>query len=772
MDAPVTPSPVGLTLAEQARLLAEQSREIVFRYRVAPQQAYEYVSPACSTILGYQPEEFYANPCLGSELLFPEDRALLCKLSTNGPGPHRLRLRYLHRDGHMVWIDQQLRVSFDAAGQPQLIEGSGCDISASVAVETQLKLLSTAIEAAGNAVVISDIDGTIRWVNPAFSRMTGYSAAEAIGATTRLLKSGRHEPHFYQELWTTILAGRPWSGELMNRRKDGSLYYEEQTITPVIIDGEVRHFVAIKQDVSTRFQRDREREAMLVMAAALRTARTRAEMLPALLSQTMVLLRAQGAAIALHDKPRGEPLCELGAGVWEHLSGQRLGGADTLTRRVIESGRTFRGAPPLELAGELPIHEDSAACVPLRAHDMVIGALWIIWPQQIENVDLRLLAGIADMAANAILRTSLFEQTERRLQRLTGLHTIDQAITAGLDQHMSLRVLIEQTHQQLDVDVANVLLLSDDTERLDYHVGCGLHEAFTRSVSLHDERCLAGIAVRERRRILVEDLSNHHDLDERHHRLVTDGFRAYVVTPLVAQGQVLGVLEVFQRAALHPDPEWLDYLDTLAGRAAVAIDNAELFGRLQRSNNDLALAYDTTLEGWSRALDLRDKETEGHSQRVTELTVRLAHAMGLSESEIVHIRRGALLHDIGKMGIPDAILLKPGPLDDDEWSIMRRHPSYGYALLAPIAHLSPALDIPYCHHEKWDGSGYPRGLAGEAIPLAARIFAVVDVWDALRSNRPYRSAWDAETVRAFISSQAGKHFDPQVVAAFLELELE
>lgn len=157
---------------------------------------------------------------------------------------------------------------------------------------------------------------------------------------------------------------------------------------------------------------------------------------------------------------------------------------------------------------------------------------------------------------------------------------------------------------------------------------------------------------------------------------------------------------------------------------------------------------------------------------MTELTVRLARAMGMSESEIVHIRRGALLHDIGKMGIPDAILLKPGPLDDDEWTVMRRHPSYGYELLAPIAHLHPALDIPYCHHEKWDGSGYPRGLSGDAIPLAARIFAVVDVWDALRSNRPYRAAWDAETVRAFIRSQAGRHFDPAVVAAFLELEIE
>jgi putative nucleotidyltransferase with HDIG domain len=180
-------------------------------------------------------------------------------------------------------------------------------------------------------------------------------------------------------------------------------------------------------------------------------------------------------------------------------------------------------------------------------------------------------------------------------------------------------------------------------------------------------------------------------------------------------------------------------------------------------------AYDTTIEGWSRVLDLRDKETEGHSRRVTELTLGLARAMGMSEDELVHVRRGALLHDIGKMGVPDAILLKPGPLDDEEWAIMCRHPVYAYQMLLPIAYLQEALDIPYCHHEKWDGSGYPRGLMGEQIPLAARIFAVVDVWDAMRSDRPYRTGWSAAETREHIRALAGTHFDPEVVRIFLEL---
>ena len=217
-----------------------------------------------------------------------------------------------------------------------------------------------------------------------------------------------------------------------------------------------------------------------------------------------------------------------------------------------------------------------------------------------------------------------------------------------------------------------------------------------------------------------------------------------------------------------------DYLmkDRIArlGPAIVnAIKNARLINEAQRTAGRLAVAYDATIEVWSRALDLRDKEAEGHSQRVTEMTIRLARRMGVNESEIEHMRRGALLHDVGNMGIPDSILLKPGQLTEKEWELMCRHPDFGYELLSSVAFLLPALDIPYCHHEKWDGSGYPRGLKGEEIPLAARIFAVVDVWDALLSDRPYRPAFSKDKALKYIKDQPGKHFDPQVVEAFLDM---
>jgi putative nucleotidyltransferase with HDIG domain len=203
------------------------------------------------------------------------------------------------------------------------------------------------------------------------------------------------------------------------------------------------------------------------------------------------------------------------------------------------------------------------------------------------------------------------------------------------------------------------------------------------------------------------------------------------------------------------------------GQAAIAIDNASLFDELQRSNTELVLAYNATIEGWSHALDLRDKETEGHTQRVTETTVKLARTFDLREVELRQVRWGALLHDIGKMGVPDHILLKPGPLTDEEWVVMKKHPLFAYEMLAPIRYLHTALDIPFCHHEKWDGTGYPRGLKGEQIPLTARIFAVVDVWDALISDRPYRKAWSEKKARQHIQAGAGTHFDPKVVEKFL-----
>jgi HD-GYP domain-containing protein (c-di-GMP phosphodiesterase class II) len=251
-----------------------------------------------------------------------------------------------------------------------------------------------------------------------------------------------------------------------------------------------------------------------------------------------------------------------------------------------------------------------------------------------------------------------------------------------------------------------------------------------------------------------------------------DGDFSVAGVPLVAQDEIMGILWAGRETGFNPRE--LHLLSLVADSCANALQHILLIDREQHSageladlNRELMAAYDGTLEEWSRALEFRDEETQGHSERVCDLSLRLGRAIGMSQESLTHLYRGALLHDIGKMRVPDQILNKKAPLNEEEWAIMRRHPQDAYEMLEPISFLKPALAIPYSHHEKWDGSGYPRGLKGERIPLAARIFAVVDVWDALTHNRPYRPAWTPEKALDYIRRQSGAHFDPQVVELFL-----
>ncbi|WKZ40544.1 MAG: HD domain-containing phosphohydrolase [Anaerolineales bacterium] len=213
----------------------------------------------------------------------------------------------------------------------------------------------------------------------------------------------------------------------------------------------------------------------------------------------------------------------------------------------------------------------------------------------------------------------------------------------------------------------------------------------------------------------------------------------------------------------------IDLCTILAHQISLALHNASLYEQAQTALADLSRAYNATLEGWSHLLDIRDHITDEHTGRVTETTLTLAARFGFCDADLENIRRGALLHDIGKIGIPDHILQKPGPLTEDEFLIMQRHPELAFALMSRIDYLLPAINIPYCHHEKWDGTGYPRKLKGEEIPLEARIFAVVDVFDALTHERPYRCAWAEADALRYIQEQAGRQFAPKVVEVFLEM---
>lgn len=363
-------------------------------------------------------------------------------------------------------------------------------------------------------------------------------------------------------------------------------------------------------------------------------------------------------------------------------------------------------------------------------------------------------------------------QADRRLQHLSALHAIDMIITASLDLNATLQVFLDQLTTHLRVDAAAVLLLDSNTQTLSFSAGRGFRtDAVKRTLHRLGE-CAAGRAALDHKTVSVPDIARGPDNHDCSLLLAEEGFVSYYALPLVSKGEVKGVLEIYHRSPLDPDPEWLDFMESLALQAAIAIDNATLFRNIQRSHTELVLAYDTTLEGWARALEFRDRETKGHTDRVVDMTLKVARAMGMRTEELVHVRRGALLHDIGKMSVPDAVLFSTAGLTGEERKVMEQHPKNAFDLLSSIRYLQPALDIPYCHHEKWDGTGYPRGLKGEQIPLAARVFSVVDVWDALTHKRRYHDAMASDEVLGKIEELAGTQFDPAVVEAFLKIAKE
>ena len=424
--------------------------------------------------------------------------------------------------------------------------------------------------------------------------------------------------------------------------------------------------------------------------------------------------------------------------------------------------------------------------IPLKATGDLLG-LVILGPklseQPYSNQDNQILLTLSQQTAVAVNNAQLYStaqrelvrrrETEKRLQlqlkRLSALQNINIAITANIDLQIPLYLLLDQVTDELEVDAADVLLLDEEEHQLVYVAGQGFKSDALKYTKLDIGHGMAGRAAETGEIIHVNNLNDESTTLHESPLIKDENFIAYFGVPLITKGKVKGVLEIFHRSELHPTEDWMGFLNTLTSETAIAVDNAQMFRDLEKSNIDLAVAYETTLEGWARTLELRDRETEGHSQRVLDLTLRLSKKLGITEDEIKHVRRGTLLHDIGKMGVPDSILFKEGPLTEDEWVVMRKHPQFAYDMLSTIPFLEKAIDIPYYHHEKWDGSGYPCGLHGEEIPLSARIFAIVDVWDALRSDRPYRKAWSDEEALKEIKRGNGTHFDPVVVHAFMEV---
>ena len=345
----------------------------------------------------------------------------------------------------------------------------------------------------------------------------------------------------------------------------------------------------------------------------------------------------------------------------------------------------------------------------------------------------------------------------------------NRALAGSLDIDEVLQTGIESAVRVLGLETGAIYLLDGDELVLGATtppLPPGLPEEFRRerlAAHPHVRRCVAA-----REPVSLADWAPGDLTDAERAVCEARGLRSLLYVPVLVAEESVGAFIVGSVGAVHVFTETdVELCRALSHEIGLALANARLYQSLQRSHEELEASYDATLEGWSLAMEMRDDETKGHALRVSTLSVELAGRMGMSAAEQVHVRRGALLHDIGKMAVPDAILHKPGPLTPEEWAVMRRHPEYGRDFLRKIAYLAPALDIPYCHHERWDGTGYPRGLRGERIPLAARVFAVVDAYDALTSDRSYRPAWSEERTLDYIEAHSGRHFDSGVVEAFV-----
>ncbi|MBI5029130.1 MAG: PAS domain S-box protein [Chloroflexi bacterium] len=765
---------------ERFRRLAESAQDIIYRYALTPHPRIEYVNPAVHRILGYSPEEFYADPRLFLSIIHPDDLDKIASISN-----HEIELieypvlRWINKSGAVVWTEHRHTPVYDEMGRLVLIEGIARDVTERQRVEEDLRKseekFRAVMDTAPDIVSIVSPDGSFIYNSPAGERIHGYPSDMFKDHIPFDLIHPDDIPELNRR-WALLLSN-PTTVQTIDyrhRHRAGHYVWLESIAKNMLDNPAIGGIIILTRDVSERKQHANERDAIAAISKSLRIASNRSEMLPILLDQVNALFQAEGALFALMDPISRETIVELGRGsVGANFTGARLPSGQGVSTLVVTTGKPYlnndvRHDARFALMDRLG-DANAVACAPLIARDQTIGVLWLLRKSDIAEDELRLLLAIADIAASAIQRTTLHEQTEQQLHRLSALHQIDTAINTSLDLRIALDVLLTQVVSSLRVDAADVLVWNPNFQTLDYAAGFGFR---TREIERSHVRLgsgQAGLAALKQRLVAFPDLTHAETNFERAALLAGEKFASHFVMPLVAKGHLKGVLEVFDRNRLDPPPGWLEFFEALGTQAAIAIDNATLFDNLQRSNMDLILAYDATIEGWSYALELRDRETNGHTQRVVNMSLRLARVLGMRDGELMQIRRGALLHDIGKMAIPDSILLKPGPLTVDEWQIMRNHPTYAYELISPINYLRPALDIPYCHHEKWDGTGYPRGLKGVEIPLAARLFAVVDVWDALRSERPYRAAWSIEQALHHIESEAGTHFDPQVVEAFLRI---
>jgi HD-GYP domain-containing protein (c-di-GMP phosphodiesterase class II) len=458
-------------------------------------------------------------------------------------------------------------------------------------------------------------------------------------------------------------------------------------------------------------------------------------------------------------------------GIWASLSAEKI-------ERIRPPDGPYRVSPirglpldnALEQEGTFPLQLWNS---PLRARDQSLGSLWLgrrsSTALDFSPKDRRIAGLIADIVGCGLFQFRLSHQSESLHAQLQTIRSVERAITSSMDLSVTLNLFLDYVTGQFHADAASVLLMDAHGREMTMAASRGFHISNRPQSRFRLDHSLASQAGLERKTVFLEVKTPGDPALENQPLMKEEEFVAYSATPLIAHGRVRGILEVFHRTAPEPALVRVDLLESLALQAAIAIECADSFHKLQKMRSELAITCDSMIEGFSRAVNLHAREAEGHSLRVSELSIRTAEKMGITPDQMPALRRGALLHDIGKIGVPDRILWKPEALSDEEWQWMRQHPKFAEQVLAPIVFLRSAMDIPKFHHERWDGGGYPYGLSGTDIPLPARIFSVIDVWDSLQAQRPFREPWNAADTANYLRQSSGRQFDPDVVRTFMQI---
>jgi PAS domain S-box-containing protein len=690
---------------------------------------------------------------------WPGANERVAEILASGDQLHAKEYRFRRADGTYAYVFDRGYIVRDSQGNPLRMIGAMTDLTERKQYEDALAKsearFRTLCESLPIGILILDGENIV-YANAEVARVTGYDreTLAKLGVMTLIAPEYHATARERMErLQHERFSLPPQERKVITR--DGREIWIESSIVTIELEGRPVA-LQIAQDITARKKIEDERNQLM------RDLAERVKEL-SILHQISELLR---------DEKRD--LAELLSDIASLLpKGWKQPG---LTSARIQVG-------DLEAAPETFMNSNWMQRLNFSAVDGTPGTLEIAYLKHADTSpflpeEAALLRSVAEMLRSYLERRhakeaieTLNEDLSRRLILLDALRQIDTAITSNLELSVTLRRVAEEVQRSLNVDAVEVYLYTPEHRQLSSiaRVGFALPDSQLRAFELGDQSELIPLAAREQRSHFIPDLEETDRASTYVDLCLKEGFVSQYILPLISKAELQGVLCLCHRTSLEIDDDWRHVAEALSLQTAIAIDNARLFQNLQHAKTTLERAYDATIEGWSRALDLKDEETAGHSRRVTDLTVRLARRFGMSEQQLLDIKRGALLHDIGKMGIPDDILLKPGKLSAQEWEIMKGHTTYAYKLLSPIPFLRQALEIPYSHHEKWNGSGYPRGLSGEEIPLAARIFAVVDVFDALTSDRPYRRAWTQEKALAFIQNESGRHLDPQVVNAFLEM---